>query len=59
MESAAVAQVAEFCGIPWLVAKGISDDASAMSHEDFLEGLTEAARRSASVVRALLPRMPD
>jgi adenosylhomocysteine nucleosidase len=59
MESAAVAQVAEFRGIPWLVARGISDDASAMSHEDFLEGLTEAARRSASVVRALLPRMPD
>jgi adenosylhomocysteine nucleosidase len=59
MESAAVVQVADFHGVPWLVAKGISDDASVMSHEDFRAGLAEAARRSASVVGALLPHLPD
>lgn len=55
MESAAVAQVAEARKLPWLVAKGISDDASALSHEAFLAGLAEASRRSARVVSALLP----
>lgn len=55
MESAAVAQVAEYHGLPWLVAKGISDDASHASHEAFLEGLVAASRRSAEAVRALLP----
>lgn len=54
MECSAVAQVAESYEVPWLVAKGISDDASTMSHEDFLEGLAEASRRSVSVVTALL-----
>ncbi|MGW8368183.1 MAG: 5'-methylthioadenosine/S-adenosylhomocysteine nucleosidase, partial [Gammaproteobacteria bacterium] len=39
MESAAVVQVAEHYRVPWLVAKGISDDASTTSHEAFLEGL--------------------
>jgi adenosylhomocysteine nucleosidase len=57
MESAAVAQVAEYHDVPWLVAKGISDEASAQSHEDFLEGLAEASRLSAEVVAALLPAM--
>jgi adenosylhomocysteine nucleosidase len=55
MESAAVAQVAEARKLPWLVAKGISDDASGLSHEAFLAGLAEASRRSARVVTALLP----
>jgi adenosylhomocysteine nucleosidase len=55
MECAAVAQVAEFHQRPWLVAKGISDGASNRAHDDFLEGLAEASRRSAEVVRALLP----
>ena len=54
MESGAVAQVAEYFELPWLVAKGISDVASSQSHEDFLEGLAEASRRSADVVRILL-----
>jgi len=57
MECAAVAQVAELHGLPWLVAKGISDVASSMSHEHFLDGLREASRRSAEVVGALLPAM--
>jgi len=57
MEAAAVAQVAEAFAVPWLVAKGISDEASAMSHEDFLEGLAEAANRSARVVRSLLKEL--
>lgn len=59
MESGAVAQAAEHYGVPWLVAKGISDDASALSHEDFLERLAEAARRSAGVVARLLPALSD
>lgn len=58
MESAAVAQVAVAHGLPWLVAKGISDAASARSHEDFLAGLAEASRRSAAVVAKLLPAIP-
>jgi len=57
MESAAVAQVAEYHELPWLVAKGISDAASTMSHEDFLIGLAEASGRSAAVVTALLPAL--
>jgi adenosylhomocysteine nucleosidase len=58
MECAAVAQVAEFHRLPWLVAKGISDVASSQSHEEFLAGLVEASRRSAEVVAALLPAIP-
>ena len=58
MECAAVAQVAEFHRLPWLVAKGISDAASNRSHEDFLAGLVEASRLSAEVVAALLPAIP-
>lgn len=58
MECAALAQVAEHHGLPWLVAKGVSDDASAASHDDFLAGLIEASRRSAEVVAALLPTVP-
>jgi adenosylhomocysteine nucleosidase len=57
MECAAVAQVAEHHQLPWLVAKGISDEASSSSHDDFLEGLAEASRLSAQVVAALLPSM--
>ncbi len=58
MECAAVAQVAEFHRLPWLVAKGISDAASSRSHEEFVAGLVEASRRSAEVVAALLPGIP-
>jgi adenosylhomocysteine nucleosidase len=54
MESAAVAQVAEYYELPWLVAKGISDAASTTSHDDFLTGLAEASARSSMVVTALL-----
>jgi adenosylhomocysteine nucleosidase len=59
MESGAVAQAAEHYSVPWLVAKSISDDASALSHQDFLERLAEAARRSADVVARLLPALAD
>jgi adenosylhomocysteine nucleosidase len=59
MEGAAVAQVAEHFGLPWLVAKGISDAASGSAHEDFLAGIAEASRRSAQVVEALLPALLD
>ena len=59
MECGAVAQVAEHFKVPWLVAKGISDDASTLSHEAFLEGVAEASRRSGRVVKALLPALLD
>lgn len=55
MECAAVAQVAERYGLPWLVAKGISDEASDESHDDFLAGLVAASNHSAEIVAALLP----
>lgn len=57
MECGAVAQIAEYFGIPWLIAKGISDVASSQSHEDFLTGLSEASKRSAVVVAALASAM--
>lgn len=57
MESAAVAQVADYYELPWLVAKGISDSASTMSHEDFLTGLAAASKLSSQVVTALLPAL--
>lgn len=59
MEGAAVAQVAEHFGLPWVVAKGISDAASGSSHEDFLAGIAEASSRSSQVVEALLPALLD
>ena len=57
MECAAVAQIAEYFEVPWLIAKGISDIASSLSHQDFLDGLAEASRRSRTVVEALLPEI--
>jgi adenosylhomocysteine nucleosidase len=59
MECAAVAQVAEYHGLPWLVAKGISDNAAGESHNDFLAGLIAAAELSAAAVAALLPAITD
>ena len=59
MESGAVAQAAEHFGLPWLVAKCISDDASELSHEEFLDRLAEAAERAAGVVAHLLPALTD
>lgn len=59
MECCAIAQVAEDHGVPWLVAKGISDDASTTSHDDFLAGIAAASRRSGRAVEALLPALFD
>ena len=59
MEGAAVAQVAEQEGIPWLVLRVISDGAdaaAAQSFEDFLKRYEQQAWR---LIEALLQRCND
>ena len=56
MEGAAVAQVAEQEGVPWLVLRVISDgadEAAAQSFEDFVKRYEEQAWR---LIEALLQR---
>ena len=59
MEGAAVAQVAEQEGVPWLVLRVISDgadEAAAQSFEDFVKRYEEKAWR---LIEALLQRCND
>ena len=59
MEGAAVAQVAEQEGIPWLVMRVISDGAdaaAAQSFESFVKGYEKQAWR---LIEALLQRCGD
>ena len=59
MEGAAVAQVAEQEGIPWLVLRVISDGAdetAAQSFEDFVKRYEQQAWR---LIEALLQRCKD
>ncbi len=57
MESAALAQVAERFGAPWVVARSLSDRAGADSELDFRAFLAAAAETAASVVRRILPAL--
>lgn len=55
MEGAAVSQVCESFGIPWLVIRALSDLAGAQSQFDFAAFVDEVAAQSATILRHLLP----
>lgn len=55
MEGAAVSQVCENFGIPWLVIRALSDLAGAHSRFEFAAFLDEVAAQSAMLLRQLLP----
>lgn len=55
MEGAAVAQVCEGFGIPWLLVRALSDLAGRESRFDFAAFVDEVAAGSAAILRRLLP----
>ena len=55
MEGAAVSQVCESFGIPWLVVRSLSDLAGADSSVDFTAFVDEVAAQSALILRHLMP----
>ena len=55
MEGAAVAQVCEAFGIPWLLIRALSDLAGRESRFDFTAFVDEVAAGSAAILRRLLP----
>lgn len=55
MEGAAVSQVCESFGIPWLVVRSLSDLAGAQSRFDFTAFVDEVSAQSAAILRHLLP----
>ena len=55
MEGAAVSQVCESFGIPWLVIRALSDLAGSQSRFDFSAFVDEVSAQSAAIVRHLLP----
>ncbi len=59
MEGAALAQVAEAFGVPWLSIRALSDLAGRDSDIDFTAFVEEVAASSAAVVLALLPALRD
>lgn len=59
MESAAVAQVAEAFGVPWLIIRALSDLAGEDSRLDFQVFAREAARKAAAAVLKSLPLFDD
>ncbi len=55
MEGAAVSQVCESFGIPWLIVRSLSDLAGAESSFDFTAFVDEVAAQSAMILRHLMP----
>jgi adenosylhomocysteine nucleosidase len=55
MEGAALAQVAERLGVPWLEIRALSDLAGKDSRFDFARFVDEVAQSSAHILRRLLP----
>jgi len=55
MEGAAVSQVCESFGIPWLVIRALSDLAGTQSRFDFTAFVDEVSSQSAAILRHLLP----
>ncbi|MGH6919798.1 MAG: 5'-methylthioadenosine/adenosylhomocysteine nucleosidase, partial [Geminicoccaceae bacterium] len=55
MEGAALAQVAERLGVPWLEIRALSDLAGKDSRFDFAKFVEEVAASSALILRRLLP----
>jgi adenosylhomocysteine nucleosidase len=55
MEGAAMAQVAERMGIPWLEIRALSDLAGKDSRIDFAAFVDQVAASSFTVLRRLLP----
>lgn len=55
MEGAAISQVCESFGIPWLVIRALSDLAGERSHFEFAVFVDEVAAQSAKLLRHLLP----
>lgn len=55
MEGAALAQVAERLGLPWLEIRALSDLAGKDSHFDFSAFVSEVAKNSAAILRRVLP----
>lgn len=55
MEGAAMAQVAERCGLPWLEIRALSDLAGADSRFDFVAFVEHAATSSATILKRVLP----
>lgn len=55
MEGAAVSQVCQSFGIPWLVIRALSDLAGGQSRFDFTAFVDEVSAQSARILRHLLP----
>lgn len=58
METTALAQVAHVFGVPFLAVRGISDLCGPAGADDFLTHVDDAAERSATIVLALLAKVP-
>jgi adenosylhomocysteine nucleosidase len=56
MESAAVAQVCQMNGVPWVTVRGISDSAEEGSIAEFRQNLAQAAADAARVIVVILKR---
>jgi adenosylhomocysteine nucleosidase len=53
MESAAVAQVCDLNGVPWVIVRAISDSAGENSIAEFRQNLARGANAAAKVVEKL------